>query len=154
MSKAVKKKKVRRNVTMGIAYIKATFNNTVVTITDTKGDTLCWASAGTCGSEADRVGVVTPQTPAGRARADTRDCRDARDEDYEGVVGSVSSTVVPLSRSLATEIVPPLNSTLRLAIGRPRPVPVAFVEKYGSKARASASASIPTPVSETRMRTA
>jgi small subunit ribosomal protein S11 len=54
VSKAVKKKKVRRNVTMGIAYIKATFNNTVVTITDNKGDTLCWASAGTCGFKGSR----------------------------------------------------------------------------------------------------
>ena len=66
---------------------------------------------------------------------------------------SVTSTVVPLSRSLVTAIVPPLSSTFRFAIGSPSPVPVALVEKYGSKARASASASIPTPVSETRMRT-
>ena len=48
MSK-VKKKKVRRNVTVAIAHVRATFNNTTVTITDTKGDTLCWASAGTSG---------------------------------------------------------------------------------------------------------
>ena len=34
------KKKARRNVSVGIAYIQATFNNTTVTITDTKGDTL------------------------------------------------------------------------------------------------------------------
>jgi small subunit ribosomal protein S11 len=51
---AVKKKKVRRNVTVGIAHVKATFNNTVVTITDTKGDALCWASAGTCGFKGSR----------------------------------------------------------------------------------------------------
>jgi len=43
-----KKKKVRRNVSTGLVHIKATFNNTIVTITDSKGDTLCWASAGTC----------------------------------------------------------------------------------------------------------
>lgn len=49
-----KKRKVRRNVTMGIAFIQATFNNTMVTITDTKGDTLCWASAGTCGFKGSR----------------------------------------------------------------------------------------------------
>jgi len=49
-----KKKKVRRNVAVGIAYIKATFNNTTVTITDTKGDTLCWASAGTTGFKGSR----------------------------------------------------------------------------------------------------
>src|SRR3954471_5197300 len=50
----VKKKKVRRNVTVAIAHVKATFNNTVVTITDTKGDSLCWASAGTCGFKGSR----------------------------------------------------------------------------------------------------
>lgn len=53
MAKA-KKKKVRRNVAVGIAYIRATFNNTTVTITDTKGDTLCWASAGTTGFKGSR----------------------------------------------------------------------------------------------------
>lgn len=54
MSKEKKKKKVRRNVTVGLAHIKATFNNTVVTITDSKGDTLCWASGGTCGFKGSR----------------------------------------------------------------------------------------------------
>jgi small subunit ribosomal protein S11 len=49
-----KRRKVRRNVTLGIAHIKATFNNTTVTITDTKGDTLCWASAGTSGFKGSR----------------------------------------------------------------------------------------------------
>ena len=49
-----KRKKTRRNVTAGIVHIKATFNNTTVTITDQKGDTLCWASAGTCGFKGSR----------------------------------------------------------------------------------------------------
>ena len=53
MGKA-KKKRVRRNVTYGIAHINATFNNTTVTITDTKGETLCWASAGTCNFKGSR----------------------------------------------------------------------------------------------------
>jgi small subunit ribosomal protein S11 len=48
------KRKTRRNVTVGIAFIKATFNNTTVTITDTKGDALCWASAGTTGFKGSR----------------------------------------------------------------------------------------------------
>jgi len=50
----VKKRKVKRNVSMGVAHINATFNNTTVTITDTKGDALCWASAGTCGFKGSR----------------------------------------------------------------------------------------------------
>ena len=49
-----KKRKVRRNVTVAVAHIKATFNNTTVTVTDTKGDALCWASAGTCGFKGSR----------------------------------------------------------------------------------------------------
>ena len=53
MSK-VKKKKIRRNVARGIAHIKATFNNTTVTITDVNGDVLCWATAGTSGFKGSR----------------------------------------------------------------------------------------------------
>ena len=53
MAKA-KRKKVRRNVSRGVAYIKATFNNTQVTITDTNGDVLCWATAGTVGFKGSR----------------------------------------------------------------------------------------------------
>ena len=49
-----KKRKARRNVTVAVAHIKATFNNTTVTITDTKGDALCWSSAGTCGFKGSR----------------------------------------------------------------------------------------------------
>ncbi len=49
-----KRRKARRNVSAGIAYIVATFNNTSVTITDTKGDTLCWTSGGTCGFKGSR----------------------------------------------------------------------------------------------------
>src|SRR3954451_8330143 len=45
-AKAAAKKKIRKGVTRGIADIKATFNNTIVTITDTNGETISWASAG------------------------------------------------------------------------------------------------------------
>jgi small subunit ribosomal protein S11 len=41
-------------VTRGIAHIKATFNNTMITITDTAGETLAWASAGTAGFKGTR----------------------------------------------------------------------------------------------------
>lgn len=50
----VKKKKVRRNVNKGVVYIKATFNNTIVTMTDAAGDVLCWATAGTVGFKGSR----------------------------------------------------------------------------------------------------
>lgn len=43
-----KKKKVK-NITKGIAHIQASFNNTVITITDTQGNTICWSSSGAAG---------------------------------------------------------------------------------------------------------
>ena len=49
-----KKRKARRNVSRGVAHIKSTFNNTIVTITDPNGDTLCFASAGTVGFKGSR----------------------------------------------------------------------------------------------------
>jgi small subunit ribosomal protein S11 len=49
-----KKRKARRNVSRGIAHIQSTFNNTIVTITDTAGDTLCTSSAGTAGFKGSR----------------------------------------------------------------------------------------------------
>ncbi len=51
---AKSKKKTRRNVTRGVCFIKATFNNTIVSITDTNGDVLCWASSGTVGFKGSR----------------------------------------------------------------------------------------------------
>lgn len=54
MSTPQKKRKVRKNVSRGIAHIKATFNNTTVTITDPNGDVLCWATAGTSGFKGSR----------------------------------------------------------------------------------------------------
>ena len=65
-----KKKKVRRNVTVAIAHVKATFNNTVVTITDTKGDALCWASAGTCGFKGSRKSTPFAGQMAGQQAAE------------------------------------------------------------------------------------
>lgn len=45
MAKAAKRR-AKRSVAKAIAHVKATFNNTIITITDVNGDTLCWASAG------------------------------------------------------------------------------------------------------------
>jgi len=54
MAKKTAKRRVRRNVGKGIAHIKATFNNTLITITDMNGETLCWDSAGTIGFKGSR----------------------------------------------------------------------------------------------------
>lgn len=47
MAKGYRKKRIKRNVARGIAHVQATFNNTIVTITDVNGDVLCWDSSGT-----------------------------------------------------------------------------------------------------------
>ncbi len=49
-----KKRKARKNVSRGIAHIQATFNNTIITITDANGDVLCSASAGMVGFKGSR----------------------------------------------------------------------------------------------------
>lgn len=46
---AKRRKKVLRQVTSGIAHIQASFNNTIVTITDKQGNAICWASSGSSG---------------------------------------------------------------------------------------------------------
>lgn len=50
-------KKVKKNVPEGIAHIQATFNNTIVTITDKQGNAISWASAGTQGFKGSRKGT-------------------------------------------------------------------------------------------------
>jgi small subunit ribosomal protein S11 len=52
-----KKKKVRKEIGFGIAYIQSTFNNTIITITDQQGNSLCWASSGTAGFKGARKGT-------------------------------------------------------------------------------------------------
>ncbi len=49
-----KKGKERKNVAMGIAHIHASFNNTIVTITDTAGNVITWSSAGNKGFKGSR----------------------------------------------------------------------------------------------------
>jgi small subunit ribosomal protein S11 len=48
------KKKVKKNVQSGIAHIQSTFNNTIITITDVAGGTLCWSTAGGQGFKGSR----------------------------------------------------------------------------------------------------
>jgi small subunit ribosomal protein S11 len=57
MASTYKKKKVKKTASKGIAHIHAGFNNTAITITDTNGDTLCWATAGTVGFKGARKGT-------------------------------------------------------------------------------------------------
>ncbi|MCI4445083.1 MAG: 30S ribosomal protein S11 [Candidatus Aminicenantes bacterium] len=52
-----KKKKIKREITYGVAHIQSTFNNTIITITDQQGNTICWASSGTSGFKGARKGT-------------------------------------------------------------------------------------------------
>ena len=53
-AKAVKKRRERKNIEKGAVHIRATFNNTIVTITDTAGNAVSWASAGELGFRGSR----------------------------------------------------------------------------------------------------
>ncbi|MGI6029951.1 MAG: 30S ribosomal protein S11 [Eubacteriales bacterium] len=52
--KVVRKKREKKNIERGCAHIRSTFNNTIVTITDTQGNALSWASAGEMGFRGSR----------------------------------------------------------------------------------------------------
>ena len=49
-----KKKKNKKNITNGIAYVQSTFNNTIISIADTSGNVISWASAGQKGFKGSR----------------------------------------------------------------------------------------------------
>ena len=52
--KSVSKKKVKKNISTGAAHIQSSFNNTIVTMTDTQGNVISWASAGGLGFRGSR----------------------------------------------------------------------------------------------------
>ena len=52
--KRVAKKREKKNVPLGVAHIQASFNNTIITFTDTRGNTVSWASAGQSGFKGSR----------------------------------------------------------------------------------------------------
>jgi small subunit ribosomal protein S11 len=54
---SARKKKERKNIPTGVAHIKATFNNTLVTITDPSGNVVSWSSAGVQGFKGSRKGT-------------------------------------------------------------------------------------------------
>lgn len=68
------RKKITKNIPRAIAHILATFNNTIITITDTKGDTICWASTGTAGYSGSKK-----STPFAAGIAAENAARKARD---------------------------------------------------------------------------
>jgi len=63
------KRKEKKNVEQGVAHIKSTFNNTIVTITDLKGNTLGWSSAGQVGFKGSRKSTPFAAQMAAEAAA-------------------------------------------------------------------------------------
>ncbi|MBU3831826.1 MAG: 30S ribosomal protein S11 [Candidatus Desulfovibrio faecigallinarum] len=72
-SSKVTRKKERKNIAVGLVHINATFNNTIVTFTDTHGNTISWASAGQSGFKGSRKSTpfaaqVAAETAAHKAQ--------------------------------------------------------------------------------------
>ena len=57
VKKARGRRRERKNVPVGVAHIQSTFNNTIVTISDTQGNVLAWSSAGQTGYKGSRKGT-------------------------------------------------------------------------------------------------
>ena len=68
------RKKASKNIAKAIAHILATFNNTIITITDPKGNTICWASTGSAG-----FGGSKKSTPFAAGIAATNAAKKARE---------------------------------------------------------------------------
>src|SRR5438105_5964064 len=70
---AKKPKKARKNVLDAIAHVHASFNNTIITITDRQGNTLSWATSGGCGFRGSRKSTpFAAQVAAEKDRKSTR----------------------------------------------------------------------------------
>jgi small subunit ribosomal protein S11 len=81
MAKPVKtKKKIKRVVTDAVAHVQASFNNTIVTITDQQGNTLSWKSSGSLGFRGSRKG-----TPFAAQQAAVNAANAARDHGVRSV---------------------------------------------------------------------
>ena len=65
------KRRVKKNVTAGVAHIHSTFNNTIVTITDAQGNAISWSSAGALGFKGSRKSTPFAAQMASEAAAKT-----------------------------------------------------------------------------------
>ncbi len=70
MKAPAKKKKVKRNVPTGVAHVKATFNNTIITFTDVNGDVVSWSTSGAKGFKGSRNSTPVAGEEAARRAMD------------------------------------------------------------------------------------
>ena len=94
--KKVFKKKEKRIVPRGIVHVQASFNNTIVTITDPDGQLICWSSAGSLGFKGSRKG-----TPFAAQQAAMRVANAARDHGMRSVEVRVRGRAPDGSRPFA-----------------------------------------------------
>ena len=74
-SSYLKKKKTKKNILNGIAYVQSTFNNTIISIADTSGNVIAWASAGQKGFKGSRKSTpYAAQVAADAAAAKAIEC--------------------------------------------------------------------------------
>lgn len=67
--KTIRKRRVRKNITKGVAHIHSTFNNTIVTITDEAGNVLAWSSSGVVGFKGSKKSTPFAAQQASEATA-------------------------------------------------------------------------------------
>lgn len=101
------KKRERKNVPFGLVHIQATFNNTIVTITDPTGKTISWKSSGSLGFRGSRKG-----TPFAAQQAAQNAANAARDHGLRSVDVRVSGPVRAVSRRSALWL-PPASTSAR-----------------------------------------
>ena len=69
MARKIRKRKVRKNIPNGVPHIHSTFNNTIVTITDTEGNAIAWSSAGALGFKGSKKSTPFAASQASEACA-------------------------------------------------------------------------------------
>ena len=82
-STTARKKKIKRSFTKGVAHIHSTFNNTIVTITDTQGNVFAWSSAGALGYKGAKKATPFAAQLAAQAAAKTAFDQGLRQVDVE-----------------------------------------------------------------------
>ncbi len=94
------KKKEKKHVPVGLAFVQASFNNTIVTITDPEGNTISWSSAGSLGFRGSRKGTPFAAQQASLAAASR--AREAGMRSVEVRVSGPGSGRESAIRALAT----------------------------------------------------
>lgn len=69
MARKIRKRKIKKNIPNGVAHIHSTFNNTIITITDTTGNAIAWSSAGALGFKGSKKSTPFAASQASEACA-------------------------------------------------------------------------------------